>query len=128
MAAARRRDEEKNAAGGKDIYFLTGEERERVLQTMIDDVFATHREEYLEARKTWQPNCYCEPGEDYCGGLCACGAPAHMQHFPGPFPATGAWCDDCSFDIAFLVEKLEIAISSDGYEAAAKRRRALEKD
>lgn len=53
-------------------------------------------------------NCYCDlwmtnprqleqqgipPG--YCGICERCGKPGHTQHFPGPVPYTGAWCDHC---------------------------------
>ena len=51
-------------------------------------------------------NCYCgsldreyleKEGvpEGYCGICDVCGEPGHMQHFPGPVPYTGAWCDEC---------------------------------
>lgn len=29
----------------------------------------------------------------YCGHCEICKKPAHMRHFPGPVPRTGAWCD-----------------------------------
>ncbi|AOS45699.1 hypothetical protein Verru16b_02786 [Lacunisphaera limnophila] len=31
----------------------------------------------------------------YCGICERCGQPGHTQHFPGPLPYTGAWCDRC---------------------------------
>lgn len=53
-------------------------------------------------------NCYCELlGKDpqylrdkgipegYCGLCEVCGAPGHIQHFPGARPYTGSWCDAC---------------------------------
>lgn len=53
-------------------------------------------------------NCYCnlwkkDPKalEDqgiplgYCGICERCGKPGHVQHFPGPVPYTGTWCDHC---------------------------------
>ena len=33
--------------------------------------------------------------EGYCGICERCGKPGHTQHFPGPVPYTGAWCDRC---------------------------------
>jgi hypothetical protein len=52
-------------------------------------------------------DCYCDlrrtnPGVlekqgvplGYCG-ICSCGAPGHVRHYPGPVPVSGAWCDDC---------------------------------
>jgi len=33
--------------------------------------------------------------DGYCGICERCGAPGHTQHFPGPLPYTGAWCDRC---------------------------------
>lgn len=33
--------------------------------------------------------------EGYCGICERCGQPGHTQHFPGPVPYTGAWCDRC---------------------------------
>ncbi|WP_438480372.1 hypothetical protein [Oleiharenicola lentus] len=53
-----------------------------------------------------QRQCYCraynaefprEPHipEGYCGICERCGKPGHTQHFPGPVPYTGAWCDRC---------------------------------
>lgn len=30
----------------------------------------------------------------YCG-ICSCGAPGHVRHYPGPVPVSSAWCDDC---------------------------------
>ena len=33
--------------------------------------------------------------EGYCGLCERCGKPGHTQHFPGPLPYTGAWCDHC---------------------------------
>jgi hypothetical protein len=51
-------------------------------------------------------NCYCatqatetnphrELPPGYCGRCERCGKPGHTQHFPGPIPYTGAWCDRC---------------------------------
>lgn len=51
-------------------------------------------------------NCYCgsfdreflrQQGipEGFCGICERCGKPGHTQHFPGPVPYTGAWCDRC---------------------------------
>lgn len=53
-------------------------------------------------------NCYCGLWEKdpatlerqgiprgYCGLCQRCGKPGHTQHFPGPVPYTGAWCDRC---------------------------------
>ena len=50
--------------------------------------------------------CYCglwdkEPGflreqglpEGFCGKCETCGKPGHTQHFPGPVPYTGSWCE-----------------------------------
>lgn len=31
----------------------------------------------------------------FCGTCERCGKPGHTQHFPGPVPYTGAWCDRC---------------------------------
>ncbi len=52
-------------------------------------------------------DCYCDlrrtnPGvleerggpPGYCG-ICSCGAPGHLRHYPGPVPVSSAWCDDC---------------------------------
>jgi hypothetical protein len=33
--------------------------------------------------------------EGFCGICERCGQPGHTQHFPGPVPYTGAWCDRC---------------------------------
>ncbi len=33
--------------------------------------------------------------DGYCGVCERCGRPGHTQHFPGPVPYTGAWCDRC---------------------------------
>lgn len=33
--------------------------------------------------------------EGYCGICERCGQLGHTQHFPGPVPYTGAWCDRC---------------------------------
>jgi len=33
--------------------------------------------------------------EGFCGICERCGRPGHTQHFPGPVPYTGAWCDRC---------------------------------
>lgn len=33
--------------------------------------------------------------DGFCGICERCGAPGHTQHFPGPIPYTGAWCDRC---------------------------------
>ena len=33
--------------------------------------------------------------DGFCGVCERCGKPGHMQHFPGPLPYTGAWCDRC---------------------------------
>ena len=55
-----------------------------------------------EMRRTWEPNCYCAEGEDFCGGYCACAMPAHTQHFPGPVPFTGGWCTLCAIDLAVM--------------------------
>lgn len=33
--------------------------------------------------------------DGYCGICERCGKPGHTQHFPGPVPYTGAWCDRC---------------------------------
>jgi hypothetical protein len=53
-------------------------------------------------------NCYCnlwitspallqeqgvQPG--FCGTCETCASPGHLRHYPGPVPATGAWCDVC---------------------------------
>jgi hypothetical protein len=98
------------------------------IRERIDKVFVDHREECLQGRKTWKPRCYCLPGQDQCGGDCTCGAPAHQQHFPGPLPFTAAWCDDCSWDIAFLVSKMGVEIPWEYYQAAAVRRRKKERE
>jgi hypothetical protein len=39
--------------------------------------------------------------EGYCGICERCGKPGHMQHFPGPIPYTGAWCDRCVRIVAY---------------------------
>lgn len=50
--------------------------------------------------------CYCDSlsaewkaqqgyAEGFCGVCERCGKPGHTQHFPGPVPYTGAWCDRC---------------------------------
>lgn len=50
--------------------------------------------------------CYCDSlsaewkaqqgyAEGFCGVCERCGQPGHTQHFPGPVPYTGAWCDRC---------------------------------
>ena len=33
--------------------------------------------------------------DGYCGICERCGKPGHTQHFPGPVPYTGSWCDWC---------------------------------
>ena len=40
-------------------------------------------------------DCYCKPGQLYCGNCMDCGKPGHASHWPGPVPATGTWCDAC---------------------------------
>ena len=53
-----------------------------------------------------QRRCYCKSShpelwrergipEGFCGICERCGKPGHTQHFPGPLPYTGAWCDRC---------------------------------
>jgi len=37
----------------------------------------------------------------FCGTCEECNEPGHIQHFPGPVPYTGAWCDKC----VIIVEK-----------------------
>ena len=50
--------------------------------------------------------CYCDKWETnpavfeslgyprgYCGFCEVCGQPGHTQHFPGPIPYSGCWCD-----------------------------------
>ncbi len=55
---------------------------------------------------TKQRQCYCgsldadflrqqKIPEGFCGICERCGKPGHTQHFPGPVPYTGAWCDRC---------------------------------
>jgi hypothetical protein len=50
--------------------------------------------------------CYCDSlsaewkaeqgyAEGFCGVCERCGKPGHTQHFPGPLPYTGSWCDRC---------------------------------
>jgi uncharacterized membrane protein len=39
--------------------------------------------------------------EGFCGICERCGQPGHTQHFPGPVPYTGAWCDACLPKVAF---------------------------
>jgi hypothetical protein len=39
--------------------------------------------------------------EGYCGVCERCGKPGHTQHFPGPVPYTGAWCDRCVKIVAY---------------------------
>lgn len=50
--------------------------------------------------------CYCDSMSEesraerglpagFCGVCERCSAPGHTQHFPGPIPYTGAWCDRC---------------------------------
>lgn len=38
-------------------------------------------------------NCWCGPGDAYCGTCSVCGRPGHLRHFPGAAPVTGQWCD-----------------------------------
>lgn len=56
--------------------------------------------------------CYCDSldaewkakqgyAEGFCGVCERCGAPGHTQHFPGPVPYTGAWCDRCVKIVAY---------------------------
>ena len=56
--------------------------------------------------------CYCDSldsewkaARGYAPGFCGvcerCGKPGHTQHFPGPVPYTGAWCDRCVKIVAF---------------------------
>lgn len=62
-------------------------------------------------RRRSSRNCYCysmsdesrqeqDIPEGYCGTCEECGAPGHTQHFPGPVPYTGAWCDSCVKKVA----------------------------
>ncbi len=39
--------------------------------------------------------------EGFCGICERCGKPGHTQHFPGPVPYTGAWCDRCVKIVAY---------------------------
>lgn len=39
--------------------------------------------------------------EGFCGICERCGKPGHTQHFPGPVPYTGAWCDKCVRIVAY---------------------------
>lgn len=39
--------------------------------------------------------------DGFCGTCERCGKPGHTQHFPGPVPYTGAWCDRCVKIVAF---------------------------
>ena len=56
--------------------------------------------------------CYCDSlsaewkaqqgyADGYCGVCERCGKPGHTQHFPGPVPYTGAWCDRCVKIVAY---------------------------
>ncbi|MFZ3045672.1 MAG: macro domain-containing protein [Desulfatirhabdiaceae bacterium] len=58
-----------------------------------------------KAREWPYGNCYCDlwvkspktlekqgVPNGYCGLCDVCGAPGHLQHFPGAVPSTGAWC------------------------------------
>ena len=56
--------------------------------------------------------CYCDSldaqwksEQGYAPGFCGvcerCGEPGHTQHFPGPVPYTGAWCDRCVKIVAY---------------------------
>lgn len=117
-ASARQREEEKEASGGEDPYFLDGEALLELCLRILDE----HEEELAELKKDWKPNCYCEEGERYCG-KCACGAEGHTQHFPGPFPLTAAWCDDCSLEIGYLAETLGVGYGVSVLMEAARIRR-----
>ncbi len=39
--------------------------------------------------------------DGFCGICERCGQPGHTQHFPGPVPYTGAWCDRCVKIVAY---------------------------
>lgn len=39
--------------------------------------------------------------DGFCGICERCGTPGHTQHFPGPVPYTGSWCDRCVRIVAF---------------------------
>ena len=40
--------------------------------------------------------------DGFCGICERCGKPGHTQHFPGPVPYTGAWCDWCVRIVAIM--------------------------
>ena len=52
--------------------------------------------EILECR-----SCQCEHRQSeevgipdgFCG-ICECGKPGHLSHYPGPVPFSGVWCDE----------------------------------
>lgn len=121
-AAARQREDEKRKSDGKDLYFLEGEAYHAAVLKLCLKTLDEHEEELTELKKDWKPNCYCKEGERFCG-KCSCGAKGHSQHFPGPLPLTSAWCDNCSLEIAYLVETLGTKYGVDVLEEAAKTRR-----
>ena len=55
-------------------------------------------------------SCYCKPGDTSCGTCERCGAPGHTRHYPGPVPATGAWCDRCYRIVALRTRLLSLAV------------------
>ena len=121
--AARRRREEREASGDEDIYFLEGEAYRDAVLALCLKTLAEHEADLSVAKWTWKPNCYCQEGERFCGDCDACGAEGHTQHFPGPLPYTGGWCDDCSVEISFLVEKIGMKYGVGIFNNAARARR-----
>ena len=123
--AARRRREEQEASGGEDLYFLEGEAYRDAVLALCLKTLAKHEADLVDRRRTWKPNCYCEDGENYCGDCEACGAQGHTQHFPGPLPYTGGWCDECSLEISFLVEAIGMKYGTRIFNDAARARREM---
>ena len=39
-------------------------------------------------------NCYCKPGDQYCGDCHICGKGGHTRHAPNA-PAILGYCDEC---------------------------------
>ena len=46
--------------------------------------------------------------DGFCGKCDTCGKPGHMNHFPGPVPYTGAWCDRCYRIVAWLNPRMYV--------------------
>lgn len=82
-----------------------GFEEEAAIKIMVDALSDMEYAGAIRIVRLLRSDCYCslwhkEPDFlskqgvpfGYCG-MCACGRPGHLRHFPGAVPASMAWCD-----------------------------------